>query len=175
MAFNSDKLTLRLANNSDLPQITSFYKDVVDNLNQNNIPIWNDIYPACTYQDDINNQVLYLLLNDQEILAIFAVDKLNTEEGSVQWLEPSAKALYLYRISVKVDYLNQGIGKLALDQAMKVAKEKGAEYLRLLVGDINVPAIKFYLRWGMRQAPGFFDEKIEDGSVLHEYGFEIKV
>jgi len=56
MAFNSDKLTLRLANNSDLPQITSFYKDVVDNLNQNNIPIWNDIYPACTYQDDINNR-----------------------------------------------------------------------------------------------------------------------
>ena len=175
MVFDPAKLTLRLANNNDLPQITSFYQDVVDNLNRNEIPIWNDIYPACTYQDDSNNQVLYLLLKDNEILAVFAVDKLNTEEGSVQWLEPKAKALYLYRISVNVNYLNQGIGKLALEQAEKVAKEKGAEYLRLLVGDINVPAIKFYLKWGMRQAPGYFDEKIEDDSILHEYGFEIKV
>lgn len=49
------------------------------------------------------------------------------------------------------------------------------EYLRLFAIDINKPAIRLYVKNGFKKAEGIYDEVFDDGFVLHEYGYEIKV
>ena len=58
---------------------------------------------------------------------------------------------------------------------MELAKEKGVEYLRLFVVDINKPAINLYIKNGFKKAEGIYDEIIDDNLTLHEYGFERQV
>ena len=60
-------------------------------------------------------------------------------------------------------------------QAAVLAKEKGAEYLRLFVVDINKPAIQLYRKNGFVQAEGVYEEKIDHDLTFTEYGFEKKI
>lgn len=83
--------------------------------------------------------------------------------------------MYIDRLGVNVDYLKQGIGCIMLEKAMELAKEKGVEYLRLFVVDINKPAINLYIKNGFKKAEGIYDEIIDDNLTLHEYGFERQV
>lgn len=62
-----------------------------------------------------------------------------------------------------------------ITKAREVARILGFEYLRLFVVDINIPAIQLYEKNGLTKAEGFYDEVFDDGFVLHEYGYEIKV
>ena len=57
----------------------------------------------------------------------------------------------------------------------ETAKSFGMEYLRLFVADINKPAIQLYVKNGFRKVEGVYEEVFEDGFVLREYGYEIKV
>ncbi len=57
----------------------------------------------------------------------------------------------------------------------ETAKSFGMEYLRLFVVDINKPAIQLYVKNGFRKVEGVYEEVFEDGFVLREYGYEIKV
>lgn len=58
-----------------------------------------------------------------------------------------------------------------LDKAKEVAKTFGAEYLRLFVVDVNIPATQLYEKNGFLKADGVYDEAF----VLHEFGYEIKL
>lgn len=62
-----------------------------------------------------------------------------------------------------------------LNKAKEMAKTLGAEYLRLFVVDINKPAIQLYIKNEFIKADGVYDEIFDDGFVLHEYGYEIKI
>ena len=62
-----------------------------------------------------------------------------------------------------------------VEKAKKIAKSKGFDYLRLFVVDINIPAIKLYVKNGFIKAEGIYDEVFDDGFVLHEYGYEIEI
>ncbi|MBT8281433.1 MAG: GNAT family N-acetyltransferase [Muriicola sp.] len=54
------------------------------------------------------------------------------------------KALELERIYVLEDYQNLGIGKMIIDEAVKIAGDAGKTYLWLGVWEENIRAIKFY-------------------------------
>ena len=60
-----------------------------------------------------------------------------------------------------------------LQNARKIAEEKGAEYLRLFVMDNKKPDTDLYIKNGFQKADGIYDE-ITDDIVLHELGFEIE-
>lgn len=62
-----------------------------------------------------------------------------------------------------------------VEKAKEIAKSKGFDYLRLFVVDINIPAIRLYVKNGFIKAEGIYDEVFDDGFVLHEYGYEIEV
>ena len=69
--------------------------------------------------------------------------------------------------------MHQGIGKRLVAEASKLAQEKGADYLRLLVSDINIPAINLYLKCNFKRVNGIYEEKINDNFSINEYGFEM--
>lgn len=165
-------MDFRLATMKDLPLLKSVYKDIIQNMEKQQVCIWDDIYPCEFFAEDIQNNRLYVLCNQKEIVSAFVLDVTNSGEKSVEWQEDQCKALYLDRLGVNINYLKAGIGSLMLEKAKATARNLGAAYLRLFVVDINKPAINLYMKNGFKKVNGVYDEVIEDGFVLHEYGFE---
>lgn len=167
-------MNLRLANMDDLPQLKAIYHKIIENMNQNNIQIWDDVYPCEFFGDDIQHDRLYVLVEEEKIISAFALCDSNAGEASVTWESRQTKALYIDRLGVNVDYLRKGVGRVTLHQAIALARERHADYLRLFVVDINQPAINLYTKTGFKKADGVYDEVIDDNLVLHELGFEIE-
>lgn len=168
-------MDLRLASMDDLSQLKAMYKKIVENMIENNIHIWDEIYPCEFFGDDIENNRLYVLIENNEIVAAFALCHSNMGEDCVQWENKQDKALYMNRLGVNVNYLRKGFGKIVLDFAIGLSREKEAKYLRLFVADTNKPAIDFYVKNGFHKVDGVYDEIVNDDLVLHEFGFEIRL
>lgn len=165
----------RLAVMQDLPRLKDMYKRIVKNMEEQGIPVWDDVYPTEFLAEDIEKQRLYVLLDDGEIVSAFALCDTNAGENVVQWKDESAKALYLDQLGVDVRYAKKGIASFMLARAKEIAKASGAAYLRLFVVDINEPAINLYRKNGFTKVPGVYEEAFDDGFVLREYGYEIEV
>ena len=157
----------------DLPKIKSIYKKITEKMKREQIPIWDDIYPCEFFEADIRKGRLYLLLDHDEIVSAFALCDTSSGGKFIEWQDNQSRALYVDRFGVNVDYAGMGIGSLMLERAKETAKHFGAEYLRLFVVDINEPAIQLYIKNGFIRAAGVYDAVIEDGLILHEYGFEL--
>lgn len=169
-------MDLRLANMNDLSKLKTVYGNIIDNMNRNNIPIWNEIYPYEFFNNDIENNRLYLMVEEHDdIVAAFTLCESNAGESYMKWENTHDKALYLDRFGVNVNYLRQGIGSIMLKYAISLTKQKNVKYLRLFVVDINKPAINVYIKNGFRQVEGIYEERIDDELILYEYGFEIDV
>ena len=170
-------MQLRLATEKDLPKLKNMYDKIVDNLNKNNINIyWSEWYPYEEFEIDIPNNNLYLLTKDNSILAAFGLYDMAEGQECFSWQQPQAKAKYLARIGVSVDALRQGIGGQVVSHAATLAKNQGAQYLRLQVVDVNIPAINLYKKNGFSQVEGVHREYLEyHKTTLTEYGFELKL
>lgn len=168
-------MNLRLASLNDLPKLKVMYKEIIDNMNKNNIEIWDDIYPCEFLKDDIGSNALYLLVEDNEVIVgAFTLCESNSGENYVKWDNKDEKALYIERFGVNIHYLRKGIGSLLIKYAIDLTKEKGSNYLRLFVVDINKPAINLYLKNGFNKVDGIYKERFDDFELI-QYGFEIKV
>lgn len=168
-------MELRLATMDDLLQLKVVYKEIIKNMNQNNINIWDEIYPCEFFEEDIKQNRLYMLVENAEIISAFALCNSSAGANSVKWNDNYGKAFYIDRFGVNVNYLRKGIGQQTLNKAIACSKEMGAEYVRLFVVDINEPAINLYIKHGFKKVEGVYDEVIDDDLVLHEWGFEIEI
>lgn len=168
-------MDFRQAVMQDLPQLKDMYKRIIKDMNEQNIQILDDIYPCEFFEDDIKNNQLYILLNNGEIVSSFVLSDTNSGETAVEWNNNHAKAVYIDRLGVNVKYSKKGIGSLMLDKAKEIAKTLNAEYLRLFVVDINIPAIQLYNKKEFIKVNGVYNEIFDDGFVLHEHGYEIKL
>ena len=168
-------MDFRQAVMQDLPQLKDMYKRIIKDMNEQNIQIWDDIYPCEFFEDDIKNNQLYIFLNNEEIVSAFVLSNTKSGETAVEWNDKHAKAVYIDRLGVNVKYSRKGIGSLILDKAKEIAKTLDAKYLRLFVVDINVPAMQLYTKKRFVKVNGVYNEVFDDGFVLHEYGYEIKL
>ncbi|GAA0126981.1 GNAT family N-acetyltransferase [Clostridium sp. CTA-19] len=167
-------MNLRMANIDDLSQLKAVYGKIIDNMNKDNIQIWDEIYPCEFFCDDIESNRLYVLEENNEIVSAFALCNSNPGSEYVKWENKHDKALYIDRLGVNVNYSRKGIGSVMLNKAIVIARDKGAKYLRLFVVDINKPAINLYIKNAFKKVDGIYDEIIDKDLVLHEFGFEIK-
>lgn len=170
------KMNTRLGNKTDLPQLESMYNQIVKVMNNNGIHIWNNYYPFEEFEGDIDGKRLHLTLDNNTIVAAYAVFESIKGFENFKWDDVNAKAIYIGRLGVNVDYLRQGMGSKILSQAHDFAKNVGCEYLRLTVVEDNLPAIKLYLKNGYKQVVGTYDEFSESlNKTIHEVGFELKI
>lgn len=144
-------------------------------MDKNKIQIWDETYPCQYLETDIANEHLYVLVEESEILSALALCPTNDGAHAVKWMEETADAVYLSRLGVNVNHLQRGLGSLMLDKAKEQAKYLGAKYLRLFVVDFNTPAVQLYAKNGFTKAQGIYEITLEDGRVLLQYGYEIKV
>lgn len=101
-------MDFRLAGMQDLLQLKDVYKQIVKNMDEQDIQIWDDIYPCEFFEEDIKNNQLYVLLNNGEIVSAFVLCKTNTGENAVKWNENHAEAFYIDRLGFNVKYLKKG-------------------------------------------------------------------
>lgn len=175
MKGEGGNMEFRLADKKDLPQLKSMYKKIIDQMNKNNIEIWDDVYPCELFEKDIEAHSLYVLLDQETIVAAFVLSESNDGEKAMTWANKHEKAFYIDRFGVSVDYLRKGIGSQMLKKAIDIALVKGAKYLRLFVVDINQPAIHLYIKNGFKRVEGIYEEAIDDTLTLYEYGFEMEL
>ena len=168
-------MNFRIAIRSDLPQLKKVYTQIIEHMNQNQIEIWDEVYPCEFFLNDIGNNCLYILEEGQTIVSAYALCDVHEGAALVEWDKRYEKALYIDRFGVNVNYLRRGIGSIMLAKALAVAKERKYPYLRLFVVDINRPAIKLYQKNGFKRVDGIYDEIIDESLTLHEYGFERKI
>lgn len=166
----------RLATKNDLPQLEKMFVKIVENLKLNNLNIyWSEFYSYEEFETDIENNNLYLIVDGNNIVSAFGIFDSLSGQDCFDWEDKNAKAIYLARLGVNVDYLRQGIGALTLEKVKEIAKNKGADFLRLLVVDINTPAIKLYEKCGFKKVNGIFKDNIFDDVYITEIGYEIKI
>lgn len=68
----------------DLPRLKDMYKRIVKNIEEQGIPIWDDVYPSEFLAEDIEKQRLYILLDNETIVSAFALCDTNAGEKAVQ-------------------------------------------------------------------------------------------
>lgn len=164
-----------LAKLDDLQNIKDMYTKIVDNMYENNIKIWNYDYPIEDFEIDIKESQLYILKDNDNILGGFVIYEHTNPEEDVEWEDKNAKAFILNRLGVNVEYLRQGIGEKLVKEACNIAASKGAGYLRLLVSDVNNPAIELYTKCKFNKLKGIHEERIRTDFSLYEYGFEVQL
>lgn len=166
-------MNFRPANMNDYDKLKVIFTDIVDDLLKSGIHIWDYTYPVCEIENDINSDNLFVLEKGDDIAAVFALVKSVPHPEDIKWAGKEKDALYIFRLGVNVRYRGTGLAKEALKAAARIAHKRGADYLRLLVGDNNPPAIKLYEKCGFKRLEGTYDQPLVSGDILREYGFEI--
>ena len=169
-------MNIRLANKQDLPVLEQMFNRIVAEMNKNNIYIWNEYYPFEEFENDIEQSRLYLLVDEHDICAAFALFDSITGAECFKWETNNTKPIYIGRLGVNVDYLRKGIGTRVIEEAITLAKQRQGEYLRLTVVKENIPAINLYLKNGFNQVDGVYNEYSESlGKTIQEIGFEFRI
>ncbi len=166
-------MEVRLAVPADLPQLKAVYQKIIRHMDENGVPIWDEVYPCTLFAADVEAHRLYILEKDGRIAGAFALCDSSAGAGCVEWKEPQAKAFYIDRLGVSVEHRREGLGSVLLRGAAELARAKGACWLRLFVVDINRPATELYVKNGFQRAGGVYEEKIAEDMVLREFGFEL--
>lgn len=169
-------MILRHAQHSDLPQLKAVYAGIVEAMEHSGVFLWNESYPYAAFLEDIEKSRLWLLCDNEQIAAAFALKEF-TDSGDIIWQQPDSPALTLMRLGVNPAYRSQGIGVKCIESAKAIARERGCKFLRLFVVDCNTPAERFYLKCGFVRGGGKHIENRPDHPTveLTEYGYEIGV
>ncbi len=168
-------MNLQLATINDYKKIKEHYSQVVKNMCDNNIDLWNSDYPICTLEKDINNEQLYILTLDNDIIGSFVLNPFSNSKDNVVWKNNNSTALYLERFCINPKYKNKGYGSTLLKYAEELSNKQNALYLRFFVVDFNYPAISFYEKHNYKKANGInYDSQVK-GHIFKEYGYEKKI
>ncbi len=166
-------MEIKKATNEDLVELKSMYAGIVSKMDSGGIHIWNEYYPYEEFSEDILEGRLYLLLEEKVIISAFGLYESVNGAKNFKWSGKDDDAVYLGRLGVNTNYARSGFGTKALNAAEQLALNLGKKFLRLQVGDINIPATNLYFKNGFTKVQGFFDEYSETlDVVIHELGYE---
>lgn len=157
-----------------LEEIKDFYRTVVQKMCDEEIFLWDEIYPIEFLQKDIESNELFCLRNNHEILAAFTLCKTGDGAEAIEWSpeRDGENIFYLYRFAVNAHHKRTGLGSVALKHIFATAQKQGATTVRFFVETQNLPALSFYKKQGIAQRPGLYVEEVDENLTLREYGFE---
>ena len=151
-------ISFRIANETDLDSVFKVFTDAIAEMNRNNIPQWDELYPDREIlMEDISKKQLYLGLVDGDIASVYAVNSECDEEyenGDWQYLDASFGVIH--RLCVNLKFQNKGIGNKTLVHIEQELKAQGVETIRLDVFTLNPFALRMYDKLGYVKV-GFVD------------------
>ncbi len=137
-------VTIRWVKLSDAPQLVAFKKAVT-----------SESPFLVTYPDEVEDvfearRFISIYLTDDR--RIFLVAEYQGEIVGMITLAGSSKRKILHKaelgISVRKPYWGKGIGSMLMNEALRIAKEKGFKKIQLEVMENNERAIKLYEKFG---------------------------
>lgn len=169
--MKAKQLTLRQATPDDIPTILSLYKDAQQRFAEQKIEQWQNNYPNReTLEQDIVNNESYVVINEEEIVAtamLSASGEPTYEKIEGQWLTPSETPyMVIHRMTVKSEYLHQGIARYIFDKTMQMCKDLHLYSIRVDTHKDNVYMSSLLRKKGFVPCGIIY---LHDGSVRDAY------
>lgn len=113
---------------------------------------WDETYPLKQhFESDIKNVELYKICNKDMIMGVICLNETESKEYiDVDWTFDS-KALVVHRLCISPDNHKRGIGKIFMEYAEKLAKEKGYKHIKADTYNENKSMNKFLVKCGFKK------------------------
>ncbi len=174
MTSLKNKINIRLASITDLSEIKKLYKEVtydINNVKKINM-LWNEVYPICVLESDINNEELYVIEIDSKIIGSFSLSTFdNPEYHVINWNSINKKWIYLNRLVILPSYQGKGYAKYAIKYVEQYAIKENYQVIRLTVHEDNKYAIGLYEKFGFIKIKD--SNWVLDGEIF--FGFEKEI
>ncbi|NLC19359.1 MAG: GNAT family N-acetyltransferase [Clostridiales bacterium] len=140
----------RPATVEDLDEICCLIRRAIELMEQQGIFQWDELYPAREdFLEDINNNSLYLAVEDDRIIAVYVINQECDEEyHKCDWKNPQESACIIHRFCVSPDFQNKGIGSKVLSDVEEQIRGMGYKSIRLDVFSGNPYALRLYEKKG---------------------------
>lgn len=146
-------ITLRLATEADLPALLDLIKQVVPLMRATGNFQWDDQYPnAAVFRQDIDRQQLWIVDSDGHLAGVAALTtEQEAEYAQVGW-DVTEPAIVTHRLAVHPAFQGKGIAVALLDQAERVAEERGIPRLLVDTGIHNQATQRLFPKHGYQFA-----------------------
>ena len=150
---------IRKANINDLDRVLKITKSCAKAMESKKIFQWNDGYPSLSaFENDINNNWLYVNIKGEEIIGCICVsDFMDEEYDTVKWLtDNNNNNIYIHRLAVDPDYQGVGYAQKMMSFAEEFAKKNKYTSIRLDTFSKNMKNQKFYKQRGYKKLGEIF-------------------
>jgi GNAT superfamily N-acetyltransferase len=94
---------------------------------------------------------VHVARSDTHLVATFALATRKPWAIDIRYFQPATRPLYLVNMAVAPDLQRQGLGRLCIQDAIRLARSRPADALRLDAYDAAAGAGPFYARTGFRE------------------------
>lgn len=149
---------IRKANSSDLSKLLQITRSCARAMELKNIFQWNNGYPSLSaFENDINNNWLYVIINDKKIIGCICIsDFMDKEYESVKWLTKNDNNIYIHRLAVTPTHQRMGYAQEMMSFAEDFARENKYLSVRLDTFSKNVNNQNFYQKRGYKKLGNIF-------------------
>lgn len=146
-------MELKLAEVNDLDIINNIYKNAINNMINNNIFQWDEIYPnKYILEDDIKKKHLYKIILENNIISAFVLNKEYEKEYlDGKWEYIGNNFMVLHRLCLDIKYQKKGFGTKIMLLIEEYLINKGINAIKLDAFSKNPNAIKLYNRLGYKK------------------------
>lgn len=142
---------------NDLPDIYELFEEAILFQKVNNYVGWKS-YDKEYITADIQNNLLYKIVSENKIMCIFSI----CYADPLIWREKeNGNAIYLHRIVLNRVFKNERVFNRVLEWAIKHAREKQLNYIRMDTWADNEKIIEYYKSYDFR----FVENYITPGTL----------
>ena len=137
------------ANINDIEECQKLKNEIVNELNESGLHIWNDEYPSDNLiKEDILNSNGRIIKENNKIIAYASIDSVINEFQENVFKEEN---LYSFaRLMVKKEYRGKHVASFLINNLLNEMKDIGAAGCGILVHPINEIALKVYYKLGFK-------------------------
>ena len=148
------KYQFRLAEISELNEITELYLGSVKHLTEQEIYQWDEIYPnEKVLAGDIMNREMYVLTDGARILSCVVLNEAqDTEYQSGAWKYLEGRIVVIHRLCVNYNFQGCGLGRRTMEYVEKQIKAAGYSSIRLDAFSDNYISRNLYEKLGYTYA-----------------------
>lgn len=166
-------MNIRLASIDDLGSLNELFQMVIENMEKvKHIIIWNNVYPFCEFENDIEKGEMYVIENNKQVIGSFVLSSFDDlEYHKIAWTLKNGKCFYINRLAISPMEQRKGYAKEAMKFIIEYALNNKYDFVRLTVHEDNKYAIGLYEKFGfvrVEKGNWTLDDKIF-------VGFEMKL
>ncbi|WP_420150459.1 GNAT family N-acetyltransferase [Spirosoma sp.] len=142
-------MTIRLATPADISALLDLLKRIIPLMREAGNFQWDDHYPNETvFSQDIANRQLWVADIDGQIAGVAALTEDQEPEYAQVGFDLNQRAIVTHRLAVDPAFRGQGVAAALLNQAEKIALERGITFLRIDTNSENQATQKLFPKLG---------------------------